>query len=71
MADNAGSKKRTVLMSLAALAMAIPPAMNSVGNPHLAGMRVPDVLRLIAIGMWIGLALGIFFSGFIGGRRSG
>jgi hypothetical protein len=65
-----GRKKRTVLAALAALAMGVPPLVNSLNNPHLAGLRVPDYLRLIAVGLWLGLALGIFFSGFVGERGS-
>ena len=49
MVENAGRKKRTVLTALAFLAMAIPPVVNSVGNPRLAGLRGPDALRLIAV----------------------
>ncbi len=67
MEANAGTRKKwTVFRSLAILAMGIPPLVNSIGNPRLAGLRGPDVLRLIAIGLCVGLALGVF----LGGRRS-
>jgi hypothetical protein len=71
MADAAGSRKRSVITALVILAMAIPPSLNSVGNPHLAGLRGPDILRLIAIGFCVGVAFGIFAVEFIGRRRSG
>lgn len=66
----AGRKKRTVLGALAVLAMGVAPLVNSLGNPRLAGLRGPDVLQLAAIGFCVGLALGIFLVGFLGGRGS-
>jgi len=62
--------KRTFLVSLAVLAMGIPPLVNSPDNPRLAGLRGPDVLQLTAIGYCIGLAFGAFLAGFPGGRES-
>ena len=59
-------KKRTVFVSLAFLAMGFPPLVNSLGNPRLAGLHGPDVLQLTAIGLCVGLALGLF----LGGRGS-
>jgi hypothetical protein len=56
-------KKRTVVAALAVLAMGFPPFVNSFDNPRLAGLRGPDVLQLIAIGLCVGLALGIFLGG--------
>ncbi len=44
--------------------------MNSLDNPHLKGLRGPDILPLIAIGMCIGAAIGMFLAGFHGGRES-
>ena len=61
---------RTVFASLFVLACGIPPLVNSVGNPRLAGLHGPDILRLIAIGFCAGLALGVFLVGFLGGRES-
>ena len=61
-------KKRTVFVALAFLALGFPPLVNSLDNPRLAGLRGPDILRLIAIGLCVGLALGVFFVGvfFVG-----
>ena len=71
MAANAGSRRKwTVFASLAVLAMGVPPLVNRLGNPRLAGLRGPDVLQLTAIGLCVGLALGIFLVGFLGGRAS-
>ena len=62
-------KKRTVFATLAVLAMGIPPLVNSLDNPHLAGLHGPDILQLAAIGFCVGLALGLFLVGFFGGQR--
>ena len=74
MGANAGTRKKwTVLRALAILAMGIPPLVNSLGNPRLAGLRGPDVLRLIAIGFCVGVAFALFLGGFVdfrGGRGS-
>ena len=56
--------------ALAVLAMGVPPLVNSLGNPRLAGQHGPDVLQLTAIGFCVGLALGLFLVGFLGGRGS-
>ena len=61
-------KKRTLFISLFILALAFPPLINSLDNPRLAGLRGPDVLRLVAIGFCVGTAFGTFMSGFSGGR---
>ena len=61
-----GRKKRTVFAALAVLAMGVPPLVNSLDNPRLAGLRGPDILQLAAIGLCVGLALGVF----LGGRAS-
>jgi hypothetical protein len=50
------------------LALAFPPFINSLDNPRLAGLRGPDVLRLVAIGFCVGTAFGTFMFGFFGGR---
>jgi len=50
--------------------MGVPPLVNSLGNPRLAGLRGPDILQLTAIGFCAGLALGVFLVGFLGGRGS-
>ena len=61
-----------MVVALAILAMGIPPLVNSLGNPRLAGLHGPDVLQLASIGfcVGVGLALGIFLVGFLGGRAS-
>jgi hypothetical protein len=61
-------KKRALFASLLLLVMAIPPVVNSIDNPRLAGLRGPDILRLVAIGLCLGGALTMFFVGFLGGR---
>ena len=57
---NAGRKKRTVFAFLCPLVFAILLILNCVDNPRLAGLRGPDVLRLIAVGMCVGVPLGFF-----------
>jgi hypothetical protein len=37
--------------------------LNSLSNPRLAGLHVPDFLRLIASGMFFGLGFGMLFGG--------
>jgi len=63
-------KKWTKFAPFFVLAMAFPPLLNSLDNPRLAGLRGPDILRLIAIGFCVGVAFGMFMAGFVGGRRS-
>ncbi len=70
MNDKAGRNKRSVFGALAVLAMGVPPFVNSLGNPRLAGLRGPDVMQLIAIGFCVGGSLGVFLVGVLGGRRS-
>lgn len=62
---NAGRKKQSAFGYLAPLVFAILLILTCLDNPRLAGLRGPDVLRLIAVGMCIGVALGLF-----AGRRS-
>lgn len=50
--------------------MAFPPLLNSLDNPRLAGLRGPDILRLIAIGFCVGAAFGMFMAAFVGRRES-
>lgn len=63
-------RKRALFTSLFFLVIAIPPLVNSLDNPRLAGLRVPDILRLVAVGMCLGGALGAFFVGFLGRGES-
>lgn len=60
------SKKRRVFTSLFILALGFLPLINSLDNPRLAGLHVPDFLRLIAVGFCAGVAFGLF----MGGRES-
>ena len=69
MEANAGRKKRSGFASLAVLAIGIAPLVNSLDNPRLAGLRGPDVLQLIAIGLCAGVAL-MFLIEFLHGRES-
>ena len=62
---NAGRKKRSAFGFLVPLVFAILLILNCLDNPRLAALRGPDVLRLIAVGMCIGVPLGFF-----AGRRS-
>jgi hypothetical protein len=63
-------KKWTKFTPLFVLAFAFPPFVNSLDNPHLKGLRGPDVLQLIAIGFCVGAAFGGFMVGRLGGRGS-
>ena len=63
-------KKWSKFAPLLVLAMAFPPFINSLDNPHLKGLRGPDVLLLFAIGFCVGGAFGLFMAGFVGRRRS-
>lgn len=65
-----GSKKWSRFAPLFILAPAFPPLINSFDNPHLKGLRGPDVMQLIVIGMCVGAALTMFFVGFLGSHRS-
>jgi hypothetical protein len=46
------------------------PLFNSLSNPHLASLRGPDVLQLVAIGFCFGAAFGTLMA-FLRGPRSG
>jgi len=65
MDNNAGRKKRPILAILCPLVFAMLLILNCFDNPRLAGLRGPDLLRLIAVGMCFGVPIG-----FLGGRRS-
>lgn len=52
------------------LAMGIPPLLNSIDNPRLAGLRGSDILRLFAVGFCVGVAFGMFMAGSVGERGS-
>ena len=63
-------KKLTKFAPLFVLAMGIPPLLNSIDNPRLAGLRGPDIVRLFAVGFCVGVAFAMFMAGFVGGRES-
>jgi len=65
-----GRTKRMAFAPLLPLVCAFPPFINSLDNPHLKGLRGPDVLQLIAIGFCVGAAFGMFMAGYVGRRRS-
>jgi hypothetical protein len=65
-----GRKKWKWFAPLLPLACAIPPTINSIDNPRLAGLRGLDILRLVVIGFCVGVAFGMFMAGFVGERRS-
>jgi len=50
--------------------MGIPPLVNSLSNPRFTGLHGPDFLQLTAIRFSVGLAIGVFLVGFVGGRGS-
>ena len=56
-------KKWTKFAPLFVLAMGIPPLLNSIDNPRLAGLRGPDIMRLFAVGFCVGVAFGMFMAG--------
>ena len=61
-----GRKKWMRFAPLFVLALAFGPFLNSLDNPHLEGLRGPDVLQLFAIGFCVGVSFGLF----LGGRAS-
>jgi hypothetical protein len=38
------------------------PLINSLDNPRVQALHVPDILRLIAVGLCFGVSLGTFFA---------
>jgi hypothetical protein len=46
-------------VTLFLLMCAVPLVVNSIGNPRLAALHGPDILRLIAIGLLFGVAIGV------------
>lgn len=64
MEPNAARKKWSAF-PFVPLVFAITLILNCIDNPRLAGLRGPDLLRLIAVGMCIGVPIGFF-----AGRKS-
>jgi hypothetical protein len=55
-------RKRRWFYPLIPLILGLFPLMNSLSNPRVQALHVPDILRLIAVGMCFGAALGLFFT---------
>ena len=45
------------------LALAILPFVNSLDNPRVAMLHVPDIMRLIAVGLLLGVGFSILAFG--------
>jgi hypothetical protein len=56
-------KKRSKFLPLAPLVVGMAPLINSMSNPHLAGLRGSDILQLAAIGFCAGVSFSMFVSG--------
>jgi len=54
-----GMRKPLVFRALFILLLGFPPFINSLSNPRLAGLHVPDRLQLFAVGFCVGTAFGI------------
>ena len=57
--DDQAMRKPVVRMALFILMLGFPPFINSLSNPRLAGLHVPDRLQLFAVGFCVGTAFGI------------
>jgi len=55
-------RKGKIIVGLFMLMFGVFPLVNSMGNPRIQTLRVPDVLQLIAVGFCFGLGLGLFLS---------
>lgn len=58
--------KRRVITALFLFLFGLAPLWNSLGNPRLSGLRVPDFLQIMAVGLCFGAGLGLL----LGGRKS-
>jgi len=58
-------EKKRVLTSLFVSMLGCFPLLNSLSNPRLAGLHVPDRLQLIAVGFCFGVA----FGALVGARK--
>jgi hypothetical protein len=61
-------RKPLVFRALFILLLGFPPFMNSLSNPRLAGLRVPDRLQLFAVGFCVGTAFGTLMTAWKSGR---
>jgi len=57
--------KKRVVVSLFVFMIGFFPLLNSLSNPRLVGLHVPDRLQLIAVGF----CFGVGFGGLVGGRK--
>jgi hypothetical protein len=55
-------QRRTRIVGVFMMMLAVLPLLNSLGNPRLQALHVPDFLRLIASGMLIGVGLSLLSS---------
>ncbi len=55
-------RKRRWFFPLFPATLGLLPLLNSLSNPRVQALRVPDILRLIAVGMCFGASLGMFFA---------
>ena len=63
--DDQAMRKPVVFRALFILLLGFPPFINSLSNPRLAGLHVPDRLQLIAVGFCFGVA----FGALVGARK--
>ena len=61
--------KNTGWIGVVALLCGVPPLINSLGNPRLAGLHGPDVLRLFAVGWCFGIGATLLAITFIRRRN--
>ena len=53
-------RKKDLFIGVFVFLIGMIPLYNSVNDPRMASLRVPDFLRLIGSGMLFGVGLGIF-----------
>lgn len=56
-------------VTLFLLVGAVPLVVNLIGDPRVAALRGPDILRLIALGLLFGVAFGVQSGARVFGRR--
>ena len=55
-------RHRTIIVGLLMLMFSVPPFLNTLGNPRIQALHVPDVLQLTAAGLCFGLGMGLMLS---------
>lgn len=58
-------EKKRVFKALFVVMLGFFPLLNSLSNPRLVGLHVPDRLQLIAVGFCFGVGFGVL----VGGRK--